>query len=373
MAADALSSLPTVTIGIPTYNEAAHIEAVVRGFLQSGYPHLLEILVVDGGSNDGTQAIVERIAAEDERVQLLPNPYKIQSAALNRAIHRARGEVFIRADAHAEYAQDYVEQCVHALQHSHALNVGGPQRFVAHQPFQAGVALAARSVLGHGGAKYRLPEYAGYAETVYLGCFWKHALDQLIAAQPLPPDVPAAEADLHTPIDLAQITNEDAELNMRLLQLDPHAIYVSPQIRVWYYPRATLRGLWRQYFRYGRGRCRTVEQHPNAPLRGRLPFLVLSSLSVLLLLDALLLRGRLHTRLLLGIGIGAVAAEGLHTTWRNRDSFASEIWRGDPQHIPPFAQRWLYCTIALLTKPLAHFMGYTYQIWRMRVLHQDDF
>lgn len=366
-----MNALPTVTIGIPTYNEANHIETVLRGFLQSRYPHLLEILVVDGGSTDGTQAIVERIAAEDARVQLLPNPYKIQSAALNRAIHRARGQVFLRADAHAEYAPDYVEQCVQVLLDTNALNVGGAQRFVARQPFQAGVALAAQSILGHGGAKYRLPEYAGYAESVYLGCFWKHALDQLIAAQPVTPDVPADTADLYTPFDLEQATNQDAELNLRLLQLNPHAIYISPQIRVWYYPRATLRGLWRQYFRYGRGRCRTVEQHPDAPLRGRLPFLVLSLLSVLLLLDTLLLRGRLHTRLLIALGVTAIKAEALRTTWRHRHSFATEIWRGDPQRIPPFVVRWLYCTIALLSKPLAHFLGYAYQLWRMRVLKRD--
>jgi len=51
-------SNPTVTIAIPAYNEAAHIESVITGFLNQQYPGLVEILIADGGSTDGTQDIV---------------------------------------------------------------------------------------------------------------------------------------------------------------------------------------------------------------------------------------------------------------------------------------------------------------------------
>jgi len=121
---------PSISIVIPTYNEIENIEAVVNSFLSSNYPNLLE-------------------------------------------------EFFLRADAHCEYAPDYIEQCVAAFEKSQALNVGGCQRFVAKEPFQAAIAIAARSWLGNGGAKYRDPNYSGYADTVYLGCFKKEVLLEL--------------------------------------------------------------------------------------------------------------------------------------------------------------------------------------------------
>lgn len=371
------TNYPTVTIAIPTYNEAAHIEVVVTGFLKTAYPYLLEILVVDGGSNDGTQMIVEHLAQADARVRLLHNPHKIQSGALNIAIHEACGDIFLRADAHADYASDYIERCVETLTTTNALNVGGAQRFVARMPFQAGVALAARSLLGHGGAKYRDTSYEGYAETVYLGCFQRWALDKLVKndleRSGIDPNEATAEQVTRYPFDLGQITNQDAELNLRLLKMTSKAIYVSPAIKVWYYPRTNWRRLWRQYFKYGCGRCRTVEHHTgNSPLRGRLPFLVLSFASSTLLIDNLFLRGRIHTRVFLALGIGTAFAEGLWTTWKNRRTFATEIWRGKPEQRPSLLERWWWCSIALLTKPVAHFAGYGYQLYRIKVLKRDD-
>ena len=55
---------PTLTVAIPTYNEAANIERVVKGFLSTGYPNLIEVFVADGGSTDGTQDIVKKLSTE---------------------------------------------------------------------------------------------------------------------------------------------------------------------------------------------------------------------------------------------------------------------------------------------------------------------
>ena len=57
-------NLLTVTVCIPAYNEAANIERVVRGFLSTGYPNLIEVFIADGGSTDGTQDIVKNLALE---------------------------------------------------------------------------------------------------------------------------------------------------------------------------------------------------------------------------------------------------------------------------------------------------------------------
>ena len=97
---------PTLTVGIPAYNESTDIERVVRGFLATAYPNLIEVFVADGGSTDNTEDIVRKLSLEDPRVKLIHNPLKIQSVGLNIIIKESKGDVFLRADAHSDYASD---------------------------------------------------------------------------------------------------------------------------------------------------------------------------------------------------------------------------------------------------------------------------
>ena len=183
-----------------------------------------------------------RLAAEDPRIVLIDNPGRIQSAGLNAAIRRARGDVIVRMDVHCEYERDYVSRCVEALERTGAYNVGGAQRAKASTAFQAAVCAALDSPLGVGGAGYRSPHRDGFVDTVFLGAFRRRVFE---------------EVGLYDP---GAVTNEDAELNQRI-HVAGHGIYLSREIVVHYYPRATFRALARQYFRYGQGRSRTLLKH----------------------------------------------------------------------------------------------------------------
>jgi len=365
---------PSVSVAIPAYNETTQIESVIRNFLQTSYPNLIEIFIADGGSTDGTQEIVNKLSQEDSRVKLLHNPLKLQSAGLNLILEQCTGDIFLRADAHSDYAPDYIEKCVEALLQSNALNVGGAQRFVAKTPFQAGIALASKSILGSGGAKYRNPEYSGYAETVYLGCFLKKALIDLKFY-----DVnatPNEDSDLNIRLsqcfDTSQITNQDAELNQTLIQKDSRAIYISSDIKVWYYPRKTWKSLLTQYFKYGRGRYRTSNKHKNdSQIRGKLPFLVISAMIFLLVVDLLFSNINLHIVELTPFALLLPSLESLRVNWKYRSNFKTEFWRGSQEEIPSFISRWFFCGITLITMPIAHFSGYGYQLFRHRFLRVD--
>src|SRR2546422_10081674 len=111
---------------MPCRNEAPYIAACLESVLATDYPlDRVELLVVDGRSDDGTRAIVERYAARHSCVQLIDNPARITPTALNTAIRVAKGELIVRMDAHVIYPRDYLPRLVSALQETGADNVGG--------------------------------------------------------------------------------------------------------------------------------------------------------------------------------------------------------------------------------------------------------
>ncbi|MEP6565838.1 MAG: glycosyltransferase, partial [Mesorhizobium sp.] len=78
--------LPSTLIVIPCLNEAAHIGALLEQLRPAAGRLGARIVVADGGSTDGTLAIVEAVAAKDPQVVLRHNPKRIQSAAINIAV-----------------------------------------------------------------------------------------------------------------------------------------------------------------------------------------------------------------------------------------------------------------------------------------------
>ena len=362
---------PTLTVGIPTYNESTDIERVVRGFLETAYPNLIEVFVADGGSTDGTQDIVKTLALEDERVKLLHNSLKVQSAGLNLILQQCKGDIFLRADAHSDYALDYIERCVEALLESKAQNVGGAQRFVAKTPFQAGAALAARSLLGNGGAKYRNPDYNGYADTVYLGCFWKEVLVKVGAYSTnngTNEDSELNKRIIKNVFKLQQETNQDTELNQQQNNYKG-AVYIDSKICVWYYPRSTWKSLFLQYFKYGMSRYITSVKHSqDLQIRGKLPFLFFFIIFTLSFLSILFESYRLPVAAIILFGLIIILLESLRITWKFNRNFSREIWRGSEEEIPSFASHYFLCAIVLFTMPLAHFLGYAYQLFRHKFL-----
>lgn len=344
---DTNSSQPTVTIGIPVLNEEEHIERVVSGFLDAGYPNLVEILIADGGSKDRTRKIVSKLSEKDNRVKLIDNPNKYQSFALNRMIDVAEGEVFLRADGHCYYQDDYIQNCVSVMLETGARNVGGAQRYMASNLVQAGIAMAVKSFLGNGGAKYMQESYEGYADTVFLGCFWTKDLKKIGG------------------FNTENITNQDSELNLRLIENFGDSVYVSPKIKSWYFPRDSFGNLFKQYFRYGRGRYLTKSLHPKvSPVRGLLPFVTILMLVGYFIFD-LLSDPNLYSLHVLLILSAVVLAESIRITVLKRIQFKNEIWVGDKR--PPFLlNQVLACFITIALMQVAHFSGFLFQFLKRR-------
>jgi succinoglycan biosynthesis protein ExoA len=261
---------PRVTIAMPAYNEQNYIEACIASVQAQDYPReLIEIVIADGRSTDRTREILAGLAQADPRIHVIDNPARLQAAGLGLIVKQATGEVIVRMDVHCEYAPDYVRRCVETLDKTGADNVGGAQRAKARTFFQRALCAALASPLGVGGAKYRSADAEGFVDTVFLGAFRRRVFESVGLWDP------------------GAITNEDAELNQRILDSGGQ-IYLSRDIVVHYFPRDSFRTLARQYYKYGVGRARTLLKLGKFPtLRPLVPFAMVAGAAALIAIPPL--------------------------------------------------------------------------------------
>jgi glycosyltransferase involved in cell wall biosynthesis len=83
---------------MPVYNAERYVSQAVESILGQTFRDF-ELLIVDDGSTDGSQAILERFAAADSRIKLVRQPNQGCLVALNEMVGRSRGELLARMDA----------------------------------------------------------------------------------------------------------------------------------------------------------------------------------------------------------------------------------------------------------------------------------
>jgi succinoglycan biosynthesis protein ExoA len=233
---------------VPTLDEERHIDQVVGGLLrEAGDFAQLRIVVADGGSRDGTAARVQELARRHPQVNLIHNPARIQSAALNLAARRfgRDADVLIRCDAHALYPARFCRRLIDTLARTGADAVVVPLDSIGDTCWQRAVAWVSNSPIGTGGSAHRAGRRSGFVDHGHHAAF---RMDRFRGAGGY---------------DESFTHNEDAELDCRQRALGAR-VYLDADIRVGYHPRPTPAGLWRQYFRYGAGRSRTARRHPGS-------------------------------------------------------------------------------------------------------------
>src|SRR4051812_2257603 len=79
-------SQPAVSVIMPVLNEERHLAEAVGRILDQDYPGELELVLALGPSRDRTQEIAEKLAADDPRIVLVPNPTGRTPTGLNTGI-----------------------------------------------------------------------------------------------------------------------------------------------------------------------------------------------------------------------------------------------------------------------------------------------
>jgi len=238
--------LSFVTVLVPIRNEERCIAECLESLLRQDYPsEKVEILVVDGMSEDRSRETVGEFVSRNPNIQLLENPKRIVSTAMNIGIRRAKGDVIIRVDGHCRLESDYLSQCINCLRLTEADNVGGMQRAVGRSYVGEAIALVMSSPFGIGNSKFHYSQQEQYVDTVYLGAYPRAAFDGVGL------------------FDERLVRNEDYEFNYRL-RGSGGRIFYTPAIKVRYYCRESLLALLNQYFQYGFWKAQVLKKHPRS-------------------------------------------------------------------------------------------------------------
>ncbi len=227
---------PFVSIIVPCRNEERHIARCLQSVLDGDYPpNRLELLVVDGRSDDRTREIVSGYAARYPMLRLLDNPKQITPVALNLGVRAARGDVVMRMDAHVVYPHDYVSRLVAALEESGADCVGGVIETLPADgtPIARAIALGLSHPFGVGNAYFRIgARERRWADAVSFGCYRREVFDR----------IGLFDEDL--------VRNQDDEFDLRLYKHGGR-ILLLPDVVCAYYARRSLRQLGRMFYQYG--------------------------------------------------------------------------------------------------------------------------
>ncbi len=235
---------PGVSVILTVINEAAHLKSAIAAIFESGYPGEIEIAIAVGPSKDGTLEIAKALTA-DPRIRVVDNPSGRTPDGLNSAIAATKNEIIVRVDGHSEISPGYIRRAVEILQETGAVNVGGVMAAEGISAFQRAVAIAMRSKIGVGSARFHTGGKSGSTDTVYLGVFKRSAIEAIGG------------------YDSRFTRAQDWEMNFRLRKAGG-VIWFDPNLKVTYRPRKSARELASQYFQYGRWRHAVLRHHKGS-------------------------------------------------------------------------------------------------------------
>ncbi len=231
-----MKGLPPVTVIVPCRNEERFIATCLDSVLANDYPKdRLQVLVVDGMSDDGTRRIVQEYTRCYPLVELLDNPKKSIPAAMNAGISRAKGHVVIKMDAHSTYQPNHISACVHYQEEYGAENVGGICQILpgAETNMGRGIVLALQHWFGSGNAHIKVGvDKPTWSDAAAFGCYRKMLFEK----------VGLFNEKLQGSSDL--------DMNVRIRSMGGRILLI-PEIVISYYSDATLSAFWKHNFADG--------------------------------------------------------------------------------------------------------------------------
>ncbi|SFR90131.1 Glycosyltransferase, catalytic subunit of cellulose synthase and poly-beta-1,6-N-acetylglucosamine synthase [Halomicrobium zhouii] len=240
----------TYSVVVPVYKEEDTISQCLDSVLQTGLAHpQLEILVVDGMSEDRTPEIVTEYAAEHESIQLLENPDRTTPSGLNLGFRESSNDVIVMLSGHSRINSEFFHHLDETFTDiaPDAGVVGGRMAPVGDTYTERAIAASLSTPIGSSSQRFEPVE--GYVETVNFGAYRRRVVEDVGL---LDEELPRAQ---------------DYEYNRRVRDAG-YKIYQNPSIKAYYSPRSSYMALSRQYYGNGIWKAnvhRTFGDYPLPP------------------------------------------------------------------------------------------------------------
>jgi glycosyltransferase involved in cell wall biosynthesis len=254
-----------VSIIVPIRNEERYIDKCIKSILNQDYfLENMEVIFVDGQSEDKTKQIVnEYVRKHNGIIKLVNNPDKTVPYAMNIGIKNSTGNYIIRLDAHSEYPNDYISNCISTLEKVDADNVGGLAITKGHGFIGDAFSKVLSSKFGVGNSGFRTHATTGYVDTVPFGAFKRETFQK------------------YGYYDERLTRNQDYELNYRIRK-NGGRIYLNSDIKLIYYCRNTILGIIKQSYENGKWNVITSKLCPGSmSIRHFVPLIFMLSLIIL--------------------------------------------------------------------------------------------
>ena len=222
-----------VSIIIPCRNEVKHIMQAIDSALNLDYPNeLMEILILDGMSDDGTRELLSRLTYPNVRV--IDNLNRTTPYAFNLGVKESKGEYVLIHASRVILSRNYLQECIKVLKEKpdvYCVGNGNCENVYDNEEAKI-IAIATDSAMALGFGNPRKIDKSRYAENCDTPLYRRSTFE--IAGF----------------FDETLTRNQDDEFNYRVKKAGLKT-FVTDMISVKYFVRSSFEKLFKQYNQYG--------------------------------------------------------------------------------------------------------------------------
>ena len=211
-----------------------YIDKTVSSLLEQKTKYKIELIIVDGKSTDKTLEVLSNF--QNKNIKIFNNENRTAPYALNIGIANSSGRYIMRADAHANYSEQFVESIISYLEkHPEITCAGCPLITIpANNSLKArAISEAFSSKFGVCSSNFRLGvSEPKQVDTLAFGAYRKEVFQECGT------------------FDTQLTRNQDDEFNARIIKTG-HKIVLLPSPTNEYYARDNLKKVWRMFYQYG--------------------------------------------------------------------------------------------------------------------------
>ncbi len=220
-----------LTVCFPVYNEVRFLDSLISSVIETE-PVTKQIVLIDGGSTDGTIDLIKKWQNKYTNILLVNNPERFVSHGFNLAFNQTQSKYIALMGAHAEYPSNYFRKGLELLDSGECDAVGGPLIQKGKTEKASVIAFCMSSKFGVGDTEFRTSKKRMYVDSVAMAIYNRKVFDKVGL------------------FDEALVRNQDDEFHYRLNHFG-FRILMEPEMESVYYVRDDLGSLWKQYFQYG--------------------------------------------------------------------------------------------------------------------------